>query len=180
MAENAIIILPIAYICAMAESWESRRMRWLFKLFPTYWGTGATVTYISANFKELKVKIPLSWRTRNYVGTMYGGSMYAAIDPMYMLMLLRILGKDYVVWDKAATIQFRKPGTHALYADFVITDAELEAIKKSVSEKGELSHTFNLDIRDKGGVIYASVEKVIYIASKAHYKTKLGKKKARQ
>ncbi len=157
----------------MAESWESRKMRWMFKLFPVYVGTGASITYIAGDYKELRVKIPLSWRTRNYVGTIYGGSMYAAIDPMYMLMLMKILGKDFVVWDKAANIKFKKPGTHTLYANFIITDDELAIIKKEVAEKGEVNYTFNLDIIDQAGIVHASVEKLIYVATKEYYKEKL-------
>ena len=66
-------------------------------MFPAYRGTGGRVTYIADDFHEIKVKIPLSWRSRNYVGTIYGGSMYGAIDPIYMLMLIKILGPEYVV-----------------------------------------------------------------------------------
>lgn len=161
----------------MAESWESRKMRWMFKLFPVYVGTGASITYIAGDYKELKVKIPLSWRTRNYVGTIYGGSIYSAVDPMYMLMLMRILGKDFVVWDKAANIRFKKPGTHTLYADFIITDEDLNKIQQLVSEKGETDYTFNLDIKDKDGIVHASVEKLIYVATKTYYKEKLKNRK---
>lgn len=161
----------------MAESWESRKMRWMFKLFPVYVGTGASITYIAADYKELRVKIPLSWRTRNYVGTIYGGSIYSAIDPMYMLMLMRILGKDFVVWDKAANIKFKKPGTHTLYADFIITNEDLTKIQQLVVEKGETDYTFNLDIKDKDGVVHASVEKLIYVATKTYYKEKLAARK---
>ncbi len=160
----------------MPESSQSRRMRWMFNFFPAYWGTGATVTYIGGDYKELRLKIPLSWRTRNYVGTIYGGSIYAAIDPMYMLMLLKILGNDYVVWDKAAHIRFRKPGTHTLFATFIITDEVLANIRQQVTEQGEINHTFHLDIVDKEGVVHASVEKVLYVATKAHYKEKRRKR----
>lgn len=157
----------------MPESWESRKMRWMFKLFPVYMGTGASITYIAGDYKELRVKIPLSWRTRNYVGTIYGGSIYSAIDPMYMLMLMHIMGKDFVVWDKAANIKFKKPGTHTLYATFIIKDEELTSIKQQVIAQGEVNYTFNLDIVDKAGIVHASVEKLIYIATKEYYKEKL-------
>lgn len=161
----------------MAESWESRKMRWLFKFFPVYIGTGASITYIAGDYKELRLKIPLSWRTRNYVGTIYGGSMYAAVDPMYMLLLMKILGNNYVVWDKAAHIRFKKPGTHTLYATFIITDEVLSEIEQKVAENGETDYTFQLDIVDKAGVVHAQVEKLLYIATKAHYKEKLLKRK---
>ena len=89
-------------------------MRWGFNVFPAYRGTGARVTYISADWREVRVALPLSWRTRNYVGTIFGGSLYGAVDPMYMIMLIRILGPGYTVWDKAATIRFLE--TRALHA----------------------------------------------------------------
>ena len=59
---------------------------------------------------EVRVKIPLNWKTRNGVGTIFGGSLYAAVDPIYMTMLIKLLGPDYLVWDKSAAIRFLKPG----------------------------------------------------------------------
>src|SRR5687768_16435139 len=109
----------------MAESLKSRAFRWGFNLFPAYRGTGARITYISADNREIRVRIPLSWRTRNYVGTIFGGSMYGAVDPLYMIILIRALGPEYVVWDKSAAIRFRKPGRTTLYAQCRVTDEEL-------------------------------------------------------
>jgi hypothetical protein len=56
-------------------------MRWGFNLFPAFRGTGARVTYIAEDFREMRVKLPLNWRTRNYVGTIFSGSLYGAVDP---------------------------------------------------------------------------------------------------
>ena len=148
----------------------------MFNLFPAYWGSGATVTYIDESYKELRIKIPLSWRTKNYVGTIYGGSMYASIDPMYMLMLMCILGNNYVVWDKAATIRFRRPGTRTLFANFVITDEQIETIKAGVKENGQMDFVFQLDMVDQAGTVHVQFDKTIYIADKAFYKEKRGKK----
>ncbi|MDX2002222.1 MAG: DUF4442 domain-containing protein [Chitinophagales bacterium] len=164
----------------MPESWETKRMRWAFSLFPAYRGTGAKVTYIDASYQELRIKIPLSWRTRNYVGTIYGGSMYGAVDPMYMLMLMKILGKDYVVWDKAATIRFRRPGKHTLFATFVITDEDIAAIKAQIASQGETDYFFRLEIKDAEGKVNAEVDKTIYAASKTHYQQKLAQRKAKE
>ena len=103
----------------MPESFSSKFDRWKFNLFPAYRGSGARVLYISEDYYEMRVKIPLNWRTKNYVGTIYGGSMYAGIDPIYMLMLIKILGREYVVWDKAAKIRFKRPCKETLFADFL-------------------------------------------------------------
>ena len=150
----------------MPESFKSRVLRWKFNLFPAYRGTGARVTYISADFREIRVKLPLTFRSRNAVGTIYGGSMYGAVDPMYMIMLMQLLGRDYVVWDKAATIRFRKPGRTTLFATFQLDDDELNAIRDATAPGLPIDRTYNVDLVDAEGVVHASVEKVIYVRRK--------------
>lgn len=147
----------------MPESFKSRRLRWMFNIFPAYRGSGARVTYIASDFREVRIRLPLSWRSRNYVGTIFGGSMYAAVDPMYMIMLIHCLGPDYVVWDKAASIRFRKPGRATLFARFQLDDAELDAIRSATATGDAIDRTYNVDLSDAEGVVHASVEKVIYI-----------------
>jgi hypothetical protein len=148
------------------ESMRSRLLRWKFNLFPAYRGSGARVTYIAGDFREVRVKLPLSWRTRNYVGTIFGGSLYAAVDPMYMIMLIQLLGSGYIVWDKAASIRFRKPGRTTLFATFRLDDAELDVIRNQSANGEPLDRKYNVDLVDAEGVVHASVEKVIYIKRK--------------
>ena len=147
----------------MPESFTSRVLRWKFNLFPAYRGTGARVTYIASDFREIRIRLPLNFRSRNAVGTIYGGSMYGAVDPMYMIMLMHLLGREYVVWDKAATIRFRRPGRTTLYATFTLDDAELDAIRDATASGEPLDRTYNVDLVDADGVVHASIEKVIYI-----------------
>lgn len=150
----------------MAESWNTRLRRWGFNLFPAYRGTGARITYIAADWREVRIRLPLSWRTRNYVGTIYGGSMYASVDPIYMIMLIRLLGREYVVWDKAASIRFRKPGRSTLYARFVVDEAETGAIRAALADQPSIDRVYTVDLADNEGVVHASVEKTIYIRRK--------------
>src|SRR3954452_18789039 len=150
----------------MPESWRSRRLRWMFNLFPAYRGTGARVTYIGDDMHEVRIKLPLSWRTRNYVGTIFGGSLYASVDPMYMVMLIRLLGPEYIVWDKAASIRFRKPGRSPLFGAFQIDDGELEAIREKAANGEPFDRVYNVDLADSDGVVHASIEKTIYIRKK--------------
>jgi acyl-coenzyme A thioesterase PaaI-like protein len=147
----------------MAESWKSRKMRWGFNLFPAFRGTGGRVTYIASDFREARVRLPLNWRTRNYVGTIFGGSLYGAVDPMYMIMLIRILGPDYTVWDKAATIRFVRPGRSALYARFVIEEEEIQTIRRLLETAPSIDRVYRVDLTDAAGVVHAAVEKTIYI-----------------
>ena len=142
-------------------------MRWGFNLFPAYRGTGARITYIAADFREVRVRLPLSWRTRNYVGTIFGGSLYGAVDPIYMIMLIKILGPGYTVWDKAATIRFRKPGRSALFARFVLEEAEMAEIRRLLEAGSPINRVYTVDLADAAGVVHASVEKTIHIRKNA-------------
>jgi hypothetical protein len=150
----------------MPESLHSRVLRWKVNLFPAYRGTGARVTYIASDFREVRVRLPLSWRTRNLVGTIFGGSMYGAVDPVFMIMLIRVLGPEFVVWDKAATIRFRKPGRTTLHATFRVDEAELDAIRNATATGEPVDRSYNVELVDAEGVVHASVEKVIYVRRK--------------
>lgn len=150
----------------MSESFASKLDRWKFNLFPAYRGSGARVLYISADYREIRVKIPLTWRTRNYVGTIYGGSMYAGIDPIYMLMLIKTLGSGYIVWDKAANIRFKRPGKETLFADFLLTQEELDEIKLLLETEKSVDRIYTVELKDKNGKIHCLIEKTLYIAGK--------------
>jgi acyl-coenzyme A thioesterase PaaI-like protein len=150
----------------MVESLQTRVFRWGMNLVPCYWGTGARITYIAADYQEVRVTLPLSWRTRNYMGTIFGGSMYGAIDPVYVLMLIKTLGPQYVVWDKAALIRFRKPGRTCLYARFTICAGEIYTIKANLRKARSIDRVYQVDLCDRNGVVHASVEKTIYIRRK--------------
>jgi acyl-coenzyme A thioesterase PaaI-like protein len=150
----------------MPESFATKIDRLKFNFFPAYRGTGARVVYISDDYREMRVKIPLSWRTRNYVGTIYGGSLYAGVDPIYMLMLIKNLGREYIVWDKSAKIRFRRPGKEALFAEFLLTQAELDEIKAILETQKSIDRVYNVKLSDKNGKVHATVEKTLYIAKR--------------
>ncbi len=147
----------------MAESLRTRLWRWGFNFFPAYRGTGGRVTYIAGDWREVRVKLPLHWRTRNYVGTTFGGSLYGTVDPFYMIMLIKLLGPDYIVWDKAAAIRFRKPGRGTLYARFLIAEEELTAIRAALTTRPSVDRSYRVELADAAGVVHATVEKTVYV-----------------
>lgn len=150
----------------MPESLRSRVARWGFNWFPAYRGTGGRITYIAHDFREIRIRLPLNRRTRNYVGTIFGGSMYGAVDPVYMVMLIQNLGRDYVVWDKAASIRFRRPGRTTLHARFVLDAAELDAIREALRHAAAIERTYVVELTDDEGTVHATVEKVIHVRRK--------------
>lgn len=147
----------------MPESLRTRAQRFGFNLFPAYRGTGGRVTYIAHDWREVRVEIPLSRRTRNYVGTIFGGSMYGAIDPIYMLMLIHCLGADYVVWDKAATIRFLRPGRSTLRANFELPVEETDAIRSALESARSMDRIYTVGLVDGQGTVCAEVDKTLYV-----------------
>lgn len=148
------------------ESRESRFFRWRMNLFPAYWFTGARVTYVSADFREAHVTLPLSWRTRNLVGTTYGGSLYSAADPFFMLMLMRLLGPDYIVWDKAGSIRYLKPGRGPLHAHFIVPEGETESIKTALRTERSVDRVYVAELKSPDGTVHARIERTVYIRPK--------------
>ena len=107
--------------------------------------------------------LPLSWRTRNRVGTIFGGSLYAAVDPVYMILLMQILGPGYTVWDKAASIRFRKPGRTTLFARFLLTEEEIATIRSLADQARSIDRVYTVELADAAGIVHATIEKTIYI-----------------
>ncbi len=151
----------------MRESLRTRAFRWAFNLWPCYRGTGGRVTAIAADWREVRVCLPLNWRTRNYVGTTFGGSMGGAVDPFFMIMLIKLLGPGCTVWDKAATIRFRKPGRSTLHAVFRIPEQETVEIRRLLEIEGKLDRVYRVNLEDAQGTVHAEIEKVIQIRKKA-------------
>lgn len=150
----------------MPESFATKLDRIKFNFFPAYRGSGARVVYIADDYREIRIKIPLSWRTRNYVGTIYGGSMYAGIDPIYMIMLIKNLGRDYIVWDKSAKIRFKRPGKETLFAEFLIDENELDEIKNLLKNSKSIDRIYNVELKNKAGKTHCVIEKTLYITNR--------------
>lgn len=162
------------------ESRRSRLMRWGFNFWPCIWCSGGRVEFIAGDFTELHVSLQLNIRTRNRVGTVFGGSIYSSVDPYFMLLLMEILGKNYVVWDKGASMKFVKPITGKVKCRFLLTDAQVAEIKEHVALLGEYSFELPLQYEDEAGKVYATFTKAVYAADKQFYKQKLATKSQKQ
>jgi len=158
------------------ESSRSSWMRRAFNFWPCIFCSGGKVTFIAGDFKELHVRLRLGIRTRNRVGTVYGGSIYSSVDPYYMLLMMEVLGKDYVVWDKAASMKFVRPITSEVKCRFFITDEIVAQVKTEIAANGEYTFEMPLEYIDAAGKVYAVFTKTIYAANKNFYKEKLAKR----
>lgn len=142
-------------------------LKFLLSIYPPYLGAGIRVRHISADYREVVVAMKLTWYNRNYVGTHFGGSLSAMTDPFYMLMLMNILGKEYIVWDQAGSIKFIRPGRGRVGARFHLSEAQIAEIHAQTQSGAVFRPEYAVDIIDEQGEIVAQVRKQLYIRKKA-------------
>ena len=127
-----------------------------------YLGAGVRVK-ASADLRTFEVHMKLRWWNRNYVGTQFGGSLYSMCDPFFMLALADALGRGYIVWDKAATIRFRRPGRGAVRATFHLPQEKIDEIRAAADAQGKVEPTFTVNVLSEEGEVVAEVEKLLYV-----------------
>ncbi|MEN8884927.1 MAG: DUF4442 domain-containing protein [Winogradskyella sp.] len=149
-----------------------------FNWSPMYRRSTAKLIDVSDDLHYVKIRLKLNWKNRNYAGSIFGGSMLAATDPIYMIQLIQILGADYVVWDKAVEARYKKPGKGTIYGEFIFTTEEITSIKQLVAAHYETDIVKTMNLVDANQNIIATFNKTVYIADKAFYKEKLKKRKA--
>jgi acyl-coenzyme A thioesterase PaaI-like protein len=142
------------------------KMKWMMNYWPPLLFNGIRVTHVSADLRHVHVILKLRFYNRNYVGTQYGGAIFSMTDAFLMVMLMNNLGHEYIVWDKAATIQFLKPGRTDLTVEFHLTEDELQKIRALVADKGKIDWIQTVEVKDRDGIVVARVERVIYIKKK--------------
>lgn len=152
----------------MINTFELRQkfLEKMINFYGPFMGAGVKLEKMTKDFRHAKVSMKLTFYNKNYMGTQFGGSLYAMVDPWYMLMLIKNLGKDYIVWDKAATINFRKPGKGTVHAEFNVTEEHLNEIREALKDQNKMDYHFKVEIKDDAGKLIADVDKVIYIRKK--------------
>ncbi|MCP5233509.1 MAG: DUF4442 domain-containing protein [Zoogloeaceae bacterium] len=132
-------------------------------LWPPFIGAGIHVARISPDFREISVRLRMGLLNRNYVGTHFGGSLFAMTDPFYMLMMMRNLGPDYIVWDKHSRIDFRRPARGRVWAHFGLGEEQLSTARQQCEGGAKFEPTYTIDIVDASGEVVATVDKTLYI-----------------
>ena len=154
------------------KAWRAHVVRFGFNLHPAYRRTGGRVEYVSPDLTTIRVRLPFNRGTRNLVGSIFGGSLFAVTDGPHPTLLLMGLGREYVVWDKAASIQYKKPGRSTLYADCIVSAEEIAEVKDILTRQPEVDRIYRVELKDGSGIVHSVVERTVYIANKDHYKQK--------
>ncbi len=135
-------------------------------LYPPYLGAGIKLKSVNEDFTRFEVQMKMRWYNKNIYGTHFGGSLYAMSDPFFVFIILNYLGKDYIVWDKSAKIDFIKPGKGTVKVVFEISKEKLEALKKDIDEKGKNTYFFETEVTNSENEIVARIKKEIYVKRK--------------
>jgi acyl-coenzyme A thioesterase PaaI-like protein len=141
-------------------------MRFILNVYPPYLGAGIHVNRIADDWKTLDVSMKLHWYNQNVMKTHFGGSLYSMVDPHLMLMHMQILGKEYIVWDKAAKIDFIRPGKGKVSAHFHITEHNLETIFTGLETQSKVRPEYEVAVIDESGELVAKVTKILYVRRK--------------
>jgi hypothetical protein len=147
----------------MARLLSPRMLQFAASVWPPYLGAGIRVRHVAHDYRSVTVEVPLRWYNRNFVGTQFGGSLYAMADPFFMLMLVHVLGRDYQVWDKTGSIDYVAPGRGRVWARFELADDDLAQIRHMTATGDKHLHLFKVDIKDDDGLVVARIEKIVYI-----------------
>ena len=145
---------------------KASTLKRIMNIWPPYLGAGIKVRDISPDYRRVVVELRQKWYNRNYVGTHFGGSLYSMVDPFYMLMLINILGKDYLVWDRYACIDFVAPGRGTVTAEFTLNDGHIEKIKRETAVCEKYIAELPVEIIDEKGGIVAKATKHLYVRLK--------------
>ena len=148
------------------SAWIEDNLDRAMNFYPPYFGAGVRIAEADDDFRYIRVEMPLRFYNRNYVGTHFGGSLYSMCDPFYMLMLIKNLGSDYIVWDRSASIEFQKPGTGTVRAEFELTEERIDEIRQLADKEDKIEPTFHINILDEQDDVVATVEKVVYVRLK--------------
>ena len=147
----------------MNSFWLRLRER-LINFYPPLLGAGIRSRTIDD--LTIHVEMKLTALNRNIVGVHFGGSLYAMCDPWFMLIMMRALGSDYIVWDKAASIKFVSPGRGTVKAVFQIPQERVNEIRAAADRGEKIEPTFSVDVLGEQGQVVAHVEKLLYVRKK--------------
>lgn len=145
---------------------NSTLLRRLINLWPPYLFSGIRATRLSADYREADVELRERWFNRNYVGTHFGGSLFAMTDAWYMIMLIQNLGRDYYVWDKSAAIEYISPGRGTVRAEFRLNEEILARIREQTTGGEKYLPEFTVDIVNAENQLVARVKRTLYVRRK--------------
>ena len=150
----------------MAARMTPKHLKLWVNWWPPFLFSGVRLLDISDDWRNARVRLKLRWYNRNYVGTQFGGLLFAMTDPYWMIMVMECLGPEYIVWDKAAKIEFISPGRSDVYAQFQVRDQDLDELRAAAAGGDKVLRWFSVVVRSADALLVARVQKQLYVRLK--------------
>jgi acyl-coenzyme A thioesterase PaaI-like protein len=145
---------------------SERVLKWAMRCYPPFLFQGIWTKQFEKEFTGAQVKIINNIFNRNYNRTIFGGTIFSAADPYYVLLFYQILirkGWRVKLWLKHSTIDFLRPGNCNLYFKINLSPEDIEEVVAKLESDGKFIKTFRVEITNKEGILYAVVHNEIYI-----------------
>lgn len=148
---------------------SERTLKWALNFYPPLFFQRIWIRRFHKGFRGVDVKIANSFLNRNYNGSIFGGTIYAATDPFFALLfdqLMQRKGYKLRVWLKSGSIQYLKPGHTALYFTLTITDEMIAEAEKALTEYGKFVKAYPIALYNKKGELCATASNEVYLRNK--------------
>ncbi|HEY0177731.1 MAG TPA: DUF4442 domain-containing protein [Pedobacter sp.] len=145
---------------------SEKTLKWAISLYPPLFFQRIWVKRFHPGFRGVDVKINKSLFNKNYNGSIFGGTIYAATDPFYALLFDQLLQREGFkirVWLKSASIQYIKPGRSTLYFTISITDEMLNEAIEALNTNGKFVKAYPMEIKNREGEVCATVMNEVYV-----------------
>ena len=148
---------------------SERTLKWAMNVYPPLLFQRIWVKKFHKDFLGVDVKISNSFLNRNYNGSIFGGTIYAATDPFYAILfdqLMQRKGFKVRVWLKSASINYLKPGLTSLHFTIKITDEMIAEAESALKETGKFVKAYPMELFNKKGELCATVMNEVYLRNK--------------
>lgn len=143
-----------------------RKLRRVLRWWPPFLFSGIRVLEVADDWSSARVELRRRWYSANYVGTHFGGSLFAMADPFWMILVMETLGRDYIVWDKAAEIEFVKAVREPVTVEFQVDPAAIAELRAATADGARVLRWFETEIRTASGETVARVRKQLHVRLK--------------
>lgn len=141
-------------------------LKWLMRLYPPMFFQRIWVKKIDKDFRGIDVKINRSLFTTNLGSATFGGTIFAATDPFYALLIGQIMqhkGFKITVWLKSAEIQYLKPARKDLHYSIKINDEMIKEVEQAITNEGKFVKSYPIEIFDTTGDLCVTAQNEVYI-----------------
>lgn len=151
----------------MSDQLTPAMLRDRLNAWPPFTGQQISVTEVADDWSRARVRMELTEENGNYYGTAFGGTMFSMVDPFFVILAAQQLGDEYMVWDKAAEIDFVAPGRTSVTAEVQMPAELVDELRAEAADGAKVLRWFDVDIVDEHGTVVARARRQLYVRRKA-------------